>query len=584
MAHEARNTAWGLGLSNARLLVDWNDFGIDARPCSSVVHGTPADWFSPAGWRVEGTLAGEDFPAILEVLARLDERNDPRPAMGWFRTRKGRGYGKYDAASHGTPHPMNSPAFWDTKRDFQERYSVRFEGFGQPAPMDPEGIRAQFAANVDTVIGVLRASPERCDAIAERLLAIAATVPDRPPGVWADFARNPTDDPALLDETSYPFYLPPGTVVSNKQGLAAFGAHINATSLKTCGRPLFLVTSADLADSTSISGFGADSAAGPGLGWYDQHRNPKGVVLPQEITEAVNAGLMCALASVNFADDPFVRFAGFFGAASTYGAFSYLKYGMARLFSQVAQDCPLKMGKFLWIAGHSGPETAEDARTHFGVHAPGVTRLFPRGHVINLHPWEYNEVPVMLAAALREPEPIVVCHLTRPAITLPDRAALGMASHFAAARGAYLIRDFDPALPEAGTVLVQGTITTHHLVRLLPRMRECQINVRVVAAVSWELFCRQPDDYRNAILPWARWLDSMVVTNGALDNMSDWLSSPVARQYSMAADWDHRWRTGGSIEEVYEEAHLDPEHLLEGIARFARERDERIHRLGCVTP
>ena len=86
--------------------------------------------------------------------------------------------------------------------------------------------------------------------------------------------------------------------------------------------------------------------------------------------------------------------------ARTYGSFSYLKYGPLRLFSQLAQDAELKVGKVLWVAGHSGPETAEDSRTHFGIFAPGVTQLFPEGMVIDLHPWEHNEVPVVLAAAL----------------------------------------------------------------------------------------------------------------------------------------------------------------------------------------
>ena len=36
-AHETKNTAWGLGLDNPVFLVDWNDFGIDPRPASSVV-------------------------------------------------------------------------------------------------------------------------------------------------------------------------------------------------------------------------------------------------------------------------------------------------------------------------------------------------------------------------------------------------------------------------------------------------------------------------------------------------------------------------------------------------------------------
>ena len=50
-AHETKNSAWGLGLNNLVFLLDWNDYGIDARAHSSVVAGTPHDWFPrlPAG-------------------------------------------------------------------------------------------------------------------------------------------------------------------------------------------------------------------------------------------------------------------------------------------------------------------------------------------------------------------------------------------------------------------------------------------------------------------------------------------------------------------------------------------------------
>ena len=42
-AHETKNAAWGLGLANLVFLVDWNDFGIDERPLSAVVPGTPTE-------------------------------------------------------------------------------------------------------------------------------------------------------------------------------------------------------------------------------------------------------------------------------------------------------------------------------------------------------------------------------------------------------------------------------------------------------------------------------------------------------------------------------------------------------------
>jgi len=53
VVHETMNSAWGLGLDNLYLLVDWNDFGIDDHPVSDVVYGTPVDWIGSHGWRHE---------------------------------------------------------------------------------------------------------------------------------------------------------------------------------------------------------------------------------------------------------------------------------------------------------------------------------------------------------------------------------------------------------------------------------------------------------------------------------------------------------------------------------------------------
>jgi transketolase len=288
---------------------------------------------------------------------------------------------------------------------------------------------------------------------------------------------------------------------------------------------------------------------------------------------------MAGLASVNLADDPFHDFNGFWGAHSTYGAFSYLKYGPMRLLSQLAQDCQLRVGKVLWIAGHSGPETAEDFRTHFGDFSPGVTQLFPEGHVIDLHPWEHNEVPVVLGAALREKAPIVALHLTRPAIEIPDREALGMAHHFEAARGAYLIREFRSGQPRRGTVFVQGTMSTANLVKVLPEVEKAGLNVRIVAAISPQLFALQDASYRERIAPLAGRWDAMCITNRAQRLMRDWIAHEIVAEYSLTADWDGRWRTGGTVEEVIEEAHLDPPRILQGIERFVREREHRLKRL-----
>lgn len=585
-SHETKNAAWGLGLDNLYYIVDWNDFGIDDHPVSDVVHGTPEDWFKPYGWRVFGTEQGNEWESVTRALLAMffGDNPDEVPSVTWLKTRKGRGYLKYDNKSHGSPHARNSDLFWQTKVPFAEKYGLQFDGFGQPAPEDPAALRAQFEANLRAVMSVLHDDQELIDYLAGTLVALGDSVPEEVPSFRLTAKPNPFHDGRLYDFENYPseMYVAPGTKIANRSALAKWGAWVNAFAHQHYDRPLFLACSADLADSTNISGFAKPWDDFPGYGWYDRGNNPEGVLLPQEITEFTNSGLMVGLATVNLAEKPYEEFNGFYGACSTYGSFVYLKYGLMRLFSQLAQDCQIRVGKVVWVAGHSGPETADDSRTHFGVFSPGVTQLFPQGHVINIHPWEHNEVPVVLGAALRQSAPIIALHLTRPAIEIPDRAALGIPSHFAAAKGAYVVRDYNPARPRRGTVIVQGTSAMANVIKILPELDKSDLNVKIVAAVSPELFALQPEAYRNQVLSPADQLDAMPVTTQARRLMSDWILSKTGEEYALSADWDNRWRTGGTVDEIIAEAHLSPAWLLTGIERFVREREDRLGRIQAM--
>ncbi len=584
-AHETKNSAWGLGLGNLVVLVDWNDFGIDEQRISSVVPGTPATWFEPYGFRVFGTDRGMEWEGVTRAVLEAARGENPEslPGVAWARTRKGRGYGKEDAASHGSPHPRHSQEFWALRAAFMERRGIEYEGAGGPAPGDPEARRRRLAANVDRALGVLRRDEGLVARLSDRLLNLASRVPERPTGFrLGGRSTRVFEDPRIFDARAYPaeLFAKPGERRSGREALAAWGAWVNAHARREHGRPLFVACAADLADSTGVGGFAKGFGGLEGWGRYERTENPRGALLPQEITELANAGIMAGLATVNLADDPFRDFDGFWGACATYGAFVYLKYGPMRLLSQLEQDCPLRIGKVLWIAGHSGPETADDSRTHFGVFAPGVTQLFPAGRVVDLHPWEHNEVPVVLAAGLRGRAPIVALHLARPPIEVPDREGLGIPSHFEAARGAYVLREFRTGVPRMGTVFVQGASTTGNLLAALPELDSSGANVRVVAAISPQLFARQDAAYRDRVAGTADRWDAMCVTNRALRLMSDWIAHEIVAEYSLSADRDGRWRTGGTVEEVVAEAGLSTEAILDGIERFVRERAKRLARLG----
>jgi transketolase len=130
-----------------------------------------------------------------------------------------------------------------------------------------------------------------------------------------------------------------------------------------------------------------------------------------------------------------------------------------------------------------------------------------------------------------------------------------------------------------GTVFVQGTTTTANLVKLLPDLDKLGLNVKIVAAISPQLFRLQPASYRDAVITPADRLDAMAITNRTVKLMRDWVDGPLGAEYSMGADWDDRWRTGGSVDEVMDEAHLTTAYILEGIERFVRDRASRLERL-----
>ena len=103
--------------------------------------------------------------------------------------------------------------------------------------------------------------------------------------------------------------------------------------------------------------------------------------------------------------------------------------------------------------------------------------------------------------------------------------------------------------------------------------------MKIVAAVSWGLFQCQGEEYRQSVLSEEDMHDAMVITNGGLRLMHSWIANPVVKEYSLASDWDNRWRSGGSVDEVVEEAHLSKNWLEKGIGRFSSERDARLTRL-----
>ena len=606
-AQELKTQALALKVGKRlRVLLSDNNAGIDDILIGGVVSSKfdgyrLVDQWTSYGWNVLTLDDGNDYGQIVSAFKTMEDwdPSDRRPMIVigkttkgyWPRAVEGKIPGHGDQIVSYQSHPysmkMNAPYFVALARTFEEHYGVQFSGIREGPVTDPKERLIQFKTNIDVVMSLLDRNGLG-DWLADRLVAIGDTLKDEVP-LHFDVKTNPFLDDRLRvanlpaepqavtavnrlsgdeKQVSITLFRKPGEMAGTRRAISEIVKWMNYV---TDSR--FLTLAADLSESINLE-------HGSLWGHYDPETNPLGTRLKAAIQEAGNVSTAIGLVSQSASVDP-QKFAGVWALSGTYGAFTPLMYTPARVWSQQSQDSKFRMGILHILVAHSGPETAADGRTHFGIFAPQVWKLFPRGQTIHLNFWDYNDVaPGYFAAAeiaARDPRVgIITLEVARPDFPVSDRSKFADTDLRAAAKGLYVIRDFAPGKPRQGYVLVQGSSSTVNLVKQLPRLEEAGINVKVISAISEELFDRQPEAYRRSVLPPEAYYDLMVVSTGTRRVWPIRDLGPLTDRYSLTSDWDNQWLTSGLEADVIAEAHLDPESIFVGIQRFAKDREQRL--------
>ena len=589
-----------------RILLSYNNAGIDDTLVGGVIdskykqYELEEQWTS-YGWNVFALEDGNNYDQILAVLKTMEDwdPDDRRPMIVIGRTVKGywpsavdgkiEGYGDQLVSypSHPYQLKMNEEYFVALAETFERRYGVEFDGI-RNGPVDDERERLiQFKTNIDVVMSLLDQNGLG-DWLANRLVDIGEAVQDDL-SLRVETERDPFLDDRLRvenlpvepqaltvknpvsgeeQEVDIALFKEPGEVAGTRRAISEIIKWMNYV---TDNR--FITLAADLSESINVE-------HGSLWGHYNPVTNPAGTRFKAPIQEAGNVSSAIGLVGQTASLDP-EKFAGVWALSGTYGAFTPLMYLPARVWSQQNQDSPFRMGVLNVLAGHSGPETAADARTHFGIFAPQVWKLFPRGQAIHVSFWDYNDVAsgyfAAAEVAARDPRVgVIIIEVARPDFPVADRDTFADTDLKAAAKGLYVIRDFDPDKPKHGYVVVQGSNSTVNLVQTIPRLEAEGINVKIIAAVSEELFDLQPEGYRQSVLPSEARYDLMVVSTGTHRVWPIRNLGPLTDAYSLTADWDNQWLTGGTEPDVIAEAHLDAESIYAGIKRFANEREQRL--------
>jgi len=149
----------------------------------------------------------------------------------------------------------------------------------------------------------------------------------------------------------------------------------------------------------------------------------------------------------------------------------------------------------IYVFTHDSIGVGEDGPTHQPVEQLMSLRAVPNLTVIR--PADANETVEAWRAALENSSGPTALVLTRQNLPVPDRAAVNPAA--ALRKGGYVLWESKLGVPE--TILIGTGSEVAIALEAGKALAEKGIRVRVVSLPSWELFDREPQGYRDMILP-----------------------------------------------------------------------------------
>jgi len=444
ISSEAASLAGHLRLSNLCWIYDNNHITIEGQTDLAFTEDV-ASRFLAYNWNVVRVADANDLDLLAKAFATFKACTD-RPTLivvdshiGW-----------------GSPHKHDSNAAHGEPLG-EDEIRLTKEAYGWPPDakfLVPDGVREHFARGIGARGRQLREA-------------------------WSTMlSRYRQEQPALADEIDriQRRELPEGwdrnlpTFAPDAKGLGGREASAKVLNVVAQNVPWLVGGSADLAPSTktrlTFDGAGDLEAASPG------GRNMHFGIREHAMAAVLNG---MALAKLR----PF---------GSTFFTFSdYLKPAI-RLAAII--EVPV-----IHIFTHDSIGVGEDGPTHQPVEHLAALRAIPG--LITLRPGDANEIVEAWKVIMQlrhEPTALVV---SRQAIPTLDRKRYAPAT--GVAQGAYVLADPPRGEPE---VILMGTGSEVSLcVAAYEQLTADGVRARVVSMPSWELFERQPEAYRESVLP-----------------------------------------------------------------------------------
>jgi transketolase len=459
VAHEAASLAGHLKLGKLVCLYDANGVSLAGSTELTFTEDVTRR-FEALGWHVQEVADGNDLAAVEGAIARAREEQG-RPSLILVRTHIAYG----SPTKQGRHEAHGAPLGEEEVRRAKENLGWPYE---EPFAV-PEEVLAEFRKAVPRGQDLEAEWRRRFEAYAREYPELAAQWErahegDLPPGWDADL-------PSFA----------PGERVATR---VASGKVLNALAARV---PWLVGGSADLNPSTNTVLRGLGDFQSP----LRPVRDPQGACGGPMDYRGRNLHFGVREHAMGAMVNGIAYHGGLRPFAATFLVFSDYERPALRLAALA--ELPV-----VHVFTHDSVLVGEDGPTHQPVEHLLSLRAIP--NLVVIRPADAEETVEAWRVALEHREGPVALVLTRQPVPVLDRTRYAPAHGLR--RGGYVLADCE-GVPEL--VLIGTGSEVALCVEAYERLRQEGVRVRVVSLPSWELFDRQPREYRDEVLPPQVW-------------------------------------------------------------------------------
>lgn len=438
---EAASLAGHLGLSNLIYIYDSNLVSLEG-PTEAAYTEDAGKRFEAYGWFVQNLPDGNDLAAVEKALHAAQAEKE-RPSLIIARTHIG----------YGSPHKQDSFHAHGSPLG-EEEVKLTKQNLGwplEPAFYIPAPALAHFRQAVERGNQLEEEWQQSFQAYQRTYPQLAAA--------WDRYVRGEIPEGW---KNKIPAFKPSEGPMATRQ---ASGKVLNAIAPDL---PVLIGGSADLNPSTDtyLKGFG-DFQKGSYGG-----RNIHFGVREHAMGSAVNG----------------MAVSGLLAYGATFFNFSDYMRPTLRLAA-------LMKAHSIFVYTHDSVFLGEDGPTHQPIEQLASIRAIPNFSLIR--PGDANETAVAWRVAIEHKAGPVALVLTRQGLPVFDRGKYAAAEGLT--QGAYVLADAPGKSP--GILLIATGSELALAVEAFEQLKEEDVTVRVVSMPSWDLFEKQPQSYKDEVLP-----------------------------------------------------------------------------------